>query len=361
MPRAIGDDRITPASDGQVLLFSPESKGWVARRPSTELSSEHPGTAVIWEDEIWEVLEIDEMPEFGVQYRLGPWNERHAIRLPSRYSEETEASRRITKREDRTASLVRLSLWLTAPVSGFLPRHVQERLSRLYGSPRVGLAYVSMIVPIAWGTVSVLAIMASAFVILLSGSSLFTGYLPLLFGVYLFVETLVRFAVVMSEGRPVGSLLGVVPYWIFVKVKGREVEDPSREVVPGTSHLQFSDEDIFSMLEPLLSLLSEPEQAGLEKRFGFNPFRWGKRTALALALLMAAQVIHSADALTRTPKSPGSLLPLLLALALGGEQVYRLVLLTRGQISGSVLAPLVRPFARRLFPPPPGADQGGKG
>ncbi|MCK6684064.1 MAG: hypothetical protein L6R30_16805 [Thermoanaerobaculia bacterium] len=349
MPQAYGDDRLLPASAGQVLLFSPEAKEWRPRKPATELSSEHPGTAVIWEDDIWEVLEVDEMPGFGVQYRLAPWDEQHAIRLPLRYCQESEARRQSAKREDNRALLIRLVLWATAPASGLLPGHVQERFSRLYGSPFVALAWISMILPMIWGTISVLALML-AIVNPAAVSGLAPGgAAPLAFGGYLFIETLVRFGVAMTDGRPTGSILGVLPYWIFIKIRGGEIEDPSRTFVPDISHISLSDEDTYSMLEPVLSLLSVKEQEFLEKEFGFLPVKWGRRTSTALLALMLAQLVSSVQDLRQPHGGFSAFLAFFLALVIGSEQLWRLWSLWQGQVCGSLLAPLVRIAARRLL------------
>lgn len=353
MPQAYGDDRLLPASAGQVLLYSPRAKEWRPRTPATELSSEHPGTAVIWEDDIWEVLEADEMPGFGVQYRLAPWDERHAIRLPLRYCPESEERRRADRQADNRALVIRLVLWATAPASGLLPGHVQERFSRLYGSPFVALACISMILPMIWGTISVLTLVAGtvspAAVLVLAP----VGAAPLAFGGYLFIETLVRFGVAMTDGRPTGSILGVVAYWFYVKIRGSEVEDPSRSIIPDTSHITLSDEDTFSMLEPVLSLLSTNEQQFLEKEFGFAPVRWGRRTSTALLALMVAQLVSSFDSMTKPHGGFSALLAFLLAFVVGAEQVWRLWSLWQGQVRGSLLAPLVRLAARQLLSPGP--------
>lgn len=351
MPQAYGEDRLLSASAGQVLLFSPYPKEWKPRSPRTELSAEHPGTAVIWEDDIWEVLEAEEMTGFGVQYRLAPWDERHAIRLPLRYSPESEARRVAEKSEDRRALKIRLILWVTAPLSGLLPGHAQERFSRLYGSPFVGLAWISMILPMIWGTISVLALLAGSVSPAAFAALAPAGVFPLLLGGYLFVETLLRFSVAMTDGRPIGSVLGVLPYWLYVKLRGGEIEDPSRPIVPSTHHLELSAFDTLSMLEPLLSLLTPAEQEQLEREFGFAPVKWGRRTSLALLLLMTAQVVSSIDDLANRNGGAAALGALGIALVLAAEQAWRLLGLWQGQLRGSVLAPLVRIAARRLFSP----------
>ncbi|MGE5345138.1 MAG: hypothetical protein ACM3JH_04210, partial [Acidithiobacillales bacterium] len=90
MPRSVLTDRLDVALDGALVLWSGKPKGWRGRSPATPTSSEHPGTAVRWEDELWEVVLADELPGGGVRYELCRWDARHAARHVETYDEASE-------------------------------------------------------------------------------------------------------------------------------------------------------------------------------------------------------------------------------------------------------------------------------
>jgi hypothetical protein len=59
MARVFGDDRVEIRADGSRVLTCSHSKGWHARIAGSQTRAEHPGTAVRWEDTIYEVIEAD--------------------------------------------------------------------------------------------------------------------------------------------------------------------------------------------------------------------------------------------------------------------------------------------------------------
>ena len=72
--------------EGRIVLASRVEKGWTARVAKTLTSPEHPGTAVLCEDQYYEVLEASVQAQGGVRYVLAPWAEEHAIRVADRKS-----------------------------------------------------------------------------------------------------------------------------------------------------------------------------------------------------------------------------------------------------------------------------------
>ena len=74
-----GSDRSRTAG-GKVILQSSYSKGWTARTTKTASRGEHPGTAVQWGEETFEVISADVLPAGGVRYVLAPWPDNEAIR-----------------------------------------------------------------------------------------------------------------------------------------------------------------------------------------------------------------------------------------------------------------------------------------
>src|SRR5258708_23310504 len=92
MPLPPGADRLEAASGGHLVLFSAHDKGWRPRLAATRLAPDHPGTAVRWEEQIFEVLDV-EAGGGGVRYTLALWDERHVIRVAESYDEVNEIRR----------------------------------------------------------------------------------------------------------------------------------------------------------------------------------------------------------------------------------------------------------------------------
>ncbi len=355
--RAFGTDRLEAGPGGTLLLSCSESKGWTVRSPGSQTSAEHPGSAVVWDDERYEVLDADDLPGGGVMYRLAPWDERHTIRVQSIYDAASEAARARSAADVRRRSRRRGLLLLASPVTGLMPCVVQERWETEYAVPAVRLTLISAILPLVWGTLSLLAIF-----VLFAGSLAGGGGIPkvpgmpwLMFGTYLMIESLVRFAVAMSTARPTGSVLGAVPYSLFRLLAGRSRRPAEAPPVPGAARpgdeeaAALALHDAYLMREAFLAFLSPGEQRRLAERFGFEPLRWGRLTAWGTLGFSAAQALSSYDRLAAGRDGAGSIPPLLLALALGAEQVSRLRTLGKGEPAGSVLGHLVRPSVRRLL------------
>ena len=73
LPRALGDDRIEDENESEILLVCPVSKGWGGRTARSAVRAAHPGTAVGWEDRIYEVLAAEPRSDGTMRYRLAPW------------------------------------------------------------------------------------------------------------------------------------------------------------------------------------------------------------------------------------------------------------------------------------------------
>src|SRR5437868_10565469 len=91
--QAFGSDRVRSGDGEQIVLSSRLSKGWTPRVEKTLTSAEFPGTAVLWEEQYYEVVSAEPLPQGGVRYVLEPWRERHAMRLTDRYDADSEAHR----------------------------------------------------------------------------------------------------------------------------------------------------------------------------------------------------------------------------------------------------------------------------
>ncbi len=346
MPRPFGTDRVEELPGGAVRLLCGRPKAWVPRRLAEHGRPLHPGTAVRWEDELWEVVAAGDLPAGGAHYDLARWDDQHAIRVLLPYDETSEAERDADARDVHRR---RAAGWLTlllAPVTGLLPGRVQERLEVELGIRAARLTLASVFIPMAAGTYAILLTMASGLgpVAQVEGPAL-PQFLPLL--VYFLPESLLRLGIALAQDRPVGSLLGL-PLYPLARATGLVGPPPTSPKSEEPAEERRLD-DRYSMLEPLLALLPVEDQGRLRDRRGFAPVTWGKRTAWLLLVYPGFTApAQLANLLTRG----GSLLAVAFLLGtvfIAVEQVRRLRLLGRGEPAPSVLGHLVHPFAAPLL------------
>ncbi|HQQ78813.1 MAG TPA: hypothetical protein PLB01_15775, partial [Thermoanaerobaculia bacterium] len=213
MPRAVGRDRLGVETAGQVLLDCDAPKGWRARTPATPTSAEHPGTALSWEGEFFEVLEVRSRGS-GVQYVLAPWDDRHAMRVVMAYNEDTEAARGRERTDAARRSDRYVYLLLGAPLIGSLPGHVQEFFEREYNVPARRLSLASALPLWIVGWLALVLLLASA----VGGAG--APPLPVLvFGVYLLAESTARLAVCLLQGRAIGTFVGTLAWEVWRRLK----------------------------------------------------------------------------------------------------------------------------------------------
>lgn len=306
----------------------------------------HPGTAIRWEDDLWEVVAAGASPAEGAWYDLAPWDEQHAIRLLLPYDETSEAERAADTRDvGRRRAAGRFTL-LLAPVAGFLPGRVQERLGVELGIHATTLTLASILVPLAVGTYALLMTLAAGF-----GAGVRLGgppiepFFPLLS--YLLPESLLRLGIALSQDRPIGSLLGI-PLYLLARFTGL-VGPPTGGPKPGEPDEGRRLDDRYLMIEPLLALLPAPDQVRLRDRRGFAPLTWGKRTAWLL--LVYPGMTAPAQMANLVTRGGGFFAVVLLlgTLLLALEQLWRLQTLSRGEPAPSLLGHAVRPFATPLL------------
>jgi hypothetical protein len=349
MPRALGRDRLGVEAGGRLLLDCEAPKGWRSRSPATPTSAEHPGSAVRWEDEFFEVLEVRPLGGAAVRYVLAPWDERHAMRVVDAYSEEAEAVRGLARDDVARRSDRRVYLLLVAPLAGSLPAHVQERLEHEYNAPGRLLSLASALPLWVVGWVSLILLLASS---MGGGDSVPTTLL--VFGVYLLAESTARLVVCVLQGRPIGTLAGTIVYEVWrslgrakARVAGRPV--PREKAVWEVDSDAAQDVlDRYHLLEPAAGLLPAGDQVLLAERFGFDGIRWGRTSAIFLLVMfgpLAAASVHGAF----SAFEPSDIPRLAVFGGIVAEQAVRLKKLAAGRLAPSVLGFLVRPFARPLL------------
>jgi len=221
LPRALGEDRIEDASESEILLVCPISKGWGGRTARTAVRAAHPGTAVGWEDRIYEVLAAEPRSDGTMRYRLAPWEEAQAIRSFERYDAEAERTRSVA-REDLAAG-IRKRRWsiVLAPFAGLLPGSVQKGMERDFGAPALAMT-ISSALPLF--VVGFLGLFRNLLEV--AGGRLgWPAWVapPATIAVYLFVESALRLASAIAGGEPMGSLPFVIAYTAWKEARGEKL------------------------------------------------------------------------------------------------------------------------------------------
>jgi hypothetical protein len=342
--KAHGHDTVLPQKDGSFLLECPMPKGWIGRRPGTQMSAEHPGTAVRWEEQIFEVVEAAPGQRGGIRYRLAPWEGRHAIRVVTGYDGASEQARGREQTERLTGIWKRRASILLAPLAGLLPGPVQKRMEGDFGAPARWMTFFSAL-PLF--LISVLRIFDARLQLMGAGALLPPWLaLPIFLAVYFAVESAVRFWSLIFAGEPMGSLPGVVAYEAWRLASGASPPIAARPAPP-----KWDPADIYKMLEPFLALLSPEEQEWIEGRHSFDPLRWGRRSAILVLILAITNVVISLGMLAQGHDDFWDFAWLVVGGYLCVEQVIRLRRIGQGYPAGSVLGALVRPLARSLLDP----------
>jgi hypothetical protein len=336
VPTAYGNDRIIASPGGRIVLISPARKEWQPRRQRTA------GTAVDWDDELYEVLEETSHPG-GTRYVLASWDARNAIRHTSRYDATWEAARSVVRDEDRRMRQASAALFFAGVVVGHLPAFMQKRIEARYGISATRMTMVSTVPFFLFGAYCATRVPIAEIDNFL-GTPALSGRVVAL-GVFLFLESVFRLRWALATG-PIASIAGFVltlPVRFFLAPdKGTRVRvdsiGPSSDVVLADAYL---------VREPFIALLPPEDQALMKRRFGFDPILWGKRTAMTILAIALVGVFVELSVIASGFGSFGDFLSLVAAGALSAEQLFRLKRLRIGAAAGSVLGiPL-----RRLLKP----------
>ncbi|MGH9456736.1 MAG: hypothetical protein ACRD2J_03740 [Thermoanaerobaculia bacterium] len=336
-PPAFGADRVAVAPDGTVVLTSRFQKGWDGPKDNGLVHAAFPGTCVRWNDAMFEVVAVEALP-VGVRYRLRPWDEANVIRTVADYDEASERHRNAERvKESERATFQRLSIPLSILV-GNLPGEVQERIGSEMGVLAHRMTITGLVPLFAAGTVSLVFVLAQT-----AGAPSPVPAPLLLLGLYFFAESCVRFALAFIKEEPAGTLFTAVPYVVWQAIAGAgKPKKPRPQIAPEPS---VAERDAYALREPVLALLSPEEQLALRERYGFDPVRWGRRTAAVFLLFSAAGAWTAAGSI----ENVGGVVAFAVAAYVAVEQVLRLIRLASHQPAGSVFGWLVRPLVAGLL------------
>ncbi len=339
--QAYGSDRVRPGEGEQLVLLSRIPKAWTPRAAKTLTSAEFPGTAVLWDEQYFEVITADGLPQGGVQYVLEPWREMHIMRTTDQYDASGEEARLVEYRAQLSRETRRKSANALAIFSGHLPSSVQEEMGRDLGIAPARLTMYSAL-PVYGVVIALVLWMVSRLiaqtppplpVVLLTG--------------YLFAESSFRFFTGWMAGRPMGSPVGLfiyIVYWFTIADRSRATSPFNRE--KGTripipeAPAERGVTDALMMREALVTLLDPADQERVAARFGYD---YRHQSSLIAAIILVFALLGVVTSVQR-----GAVISFLVAAGISGEQIYRLVALRR-RPAGSILGFAVRPFVRKLL------------
>ena len=189
--------------DGEcfVVLSEAVEFGW---RPREE---GRPGSAVMLEGESYEVVEHQPWRRGG-RWILQPWTGEDVMRVIFSLDEASVA--RVFEMARASAKAERLGPWMyvLAPILGFAAASWQRRWRDTWGFPATMATWTSAILEMLVGSVCVVELMISGF----SGESVFP-WLPrplTYFGLFFFLEGVIRLIQVFGDSEPVGTFFGLV-------------------------------------------------------------------------------------------------------------------------------------------------------
>jgi hypothetical protein len=335
--RPYGSDRLRVDGD-RLVISSRIPKGWQARIERTLTSPEHPGTAVLWEDECYEVLQIEPLP-IGWRYTLALWESAHAMRLTDRYDEESEAAR-VAEHQRRLVRESRRKLAsVLALFTGHLPAAMQNHLGSELGILPARLTLISTITDF----------------LIVAGVVLYSVHLRMTFRIvplwaflavfYFGIQFAARVAIAALQNRPIGTVFGLIAYAFVPKT---DVDPLKGNAVPMSEATEDQAlRDLVVLRAPLLTLLSEREQVRIARRFDYDYTRHASNVAAVLLMLGVLGAFTSWNTL-RGEVRLTAIASLLTAIVVAVEQVWRLVVLRTRPI-GSILGVLVRPLVKPLI------------
>lgn len=347
--RSFGSDRVRAGDDGVfVLVCRLPKEGWTARVAKTLTHSEHPGTAILWEDAYYEVVGIEFVAN-GVEYTLAPWSDTHTMRVSDAYDAKSEARRTADRADVARRVKGRRTATIFGFITGHLPAAIQEQLARETGTNPPMLTIFSVIPEVVLFVYGILWMVSARM-----GERPGPPFTFILLLGYLFFDIAIRAGFAFLNGKPLGSVLGIIGYAIYYALSPNKAKRISPMVAPkgeGTFRVETSKEekliDSMTVREPFFTLLSAHEQARLAEKWDYDHRRNAAAIAWTILIFSIIGVVSSLRTLNATARF-SALLSLLTAGYLAVEQIVRLTQLSEKPV-GSILGVLVRPFARKFL------------
>jgi hypothetical protein len=341
-----GSDRVR-TSAGKVILHSRISKGWTPRTLKSATHAEFPGTAVLWDDQYFEVLSADLLPAGGVRYVLAEWQDHHTIRTFEAYDEGSEArlahDYEHALRQQRHSLLARGSGILL----GHLPAPVQNRLANDLGLFPARMTLLSTVPSLVLFGTCVWLTVDATMEMQLSPVPVWLWAIAL----FMLVDSIVRFFIAMSQNRGTGSLPGTIVYaliWLLSPKRNTLIkpfeESRGEKLFTLPPSEEVARHDSVQWRSWMLTLLSPAEQHALAERYGFDYRKDAYSVAGAILAIAALGAISSIPKLDHV----SGFISLVVAALVVLEQSLRLAAFKRTP-AGSIFGILVRPFVRDLL------------
>ncbi|HTQ81266.1 MAG TPA: hypothetical protein VMM92_14810 [Thermoanaerobaculia bacterium] len=226
-PYAAGDGltRYPPGSAVALRIDAPWEKPWKARLPGGATVAAFPGTAILFEGALYEVIGAEAQAVGGESlylYRLRPWTEESPPRQVVSYSvEECQRAARERAEQLRRVRWGRGLSWLS-PLVGLLPAVDQRRIERDYNVSATRATLLSSLVLLGPSLLAAVRGIAVLMGRVVERGLPWDTWLPL--SSYLTAESLARLSAAGYAGEPIGSLFVALPVAVF-----RTVEQSLRE------------------------------------------------------------------------------------------------------------------------------------
>jgi len=340
--RPFGSDRVRVRDDGAIVLACRMPKeGWEARVAKTLTRSEHPGTAILWENAYYEVIDITTLAN-SIEYTLAPWSEQHTMRVSMAYDDASEARRAADRRDIERRVKGRRTATIFGFLTGHLPAAVQDQLAHETGTNAPLLTMFSAIPELA-----VAGLYMRMFLTFRTGEGPMPPLWFMLLAAYLALDGAIRGGSAFLSGRPLGSIFGIIGYAIYWMMTPKRTQRIAPLAAPrgeGTFRVEVSADvqliDSFAMREPFFTLLPANEQARLAERFDYDYRRHASSIAIGILIIALIGVVSSLHS--------RAFISLIVAGYLAAEQLFRLTQLSARPV-GSVIGFAIRPMAKKFL------------
>lgn len=340
---AYGSDRMTCGEDGVVELSAQTPKpGWEGRQRRTT-SREHPGSAVLWDGELYEVLKVVQLAH-EVRYTLAVWQDNHTVRALFLYDAESERLRAAERHDTKRRNAQRRLATLAGLATGHLPTTVQQHLAHELGANAPMLTMMSACAEIALA----ICVLGAAVGVKYSETAGPPVWAIILAFFFVF-DGPSRLGFAFLRAQPIGSLVGLAAYTLFCLIQRNRTRLPQPIAMAAHSIAapSITPDEMIMIWEPILTLLSPADQRHLAERYSFDYRRYAKRTACAILLFALFGMVTTARTAINAPRV-SVVIAFIVALLVSGEQLVRLAHLG-SRPSGSFLQFLVRPLVKKLM------------